>query len=403
MAEVIQKIPCNRPILVGSLGVGQIISWGTSSYLPAVLAAPISKDTGWALATVIGAISWALVIAGVSSPKVGRLIDKHGGRTVLASSSILFAIALLLMGLAPGLFFYYLAWTIMGFAMAAGLYDAAFSTLGRLFGEDARPLIKGLTLIAGFASTIAWPTIGMLNNEVGWRQTCFILAAIHITLGLANYLFLIPKKHYQTELAAAKPGSSSQDADDNDDIKNKNNYLFILLATLFTVQAAIGSVITIHLLDLLTQMGVAAATSLLIGSMIGPAQVFARAMEFFLGKNLHPLWSARIGVSLIIFGILCLLTGTPWLGFIAMAAYGAGNGIMTIARGTLPLTIFGPHGYGKRMGLLARPLLIIQALSPIFASIVLQSYGALSVITGMSLLMLISLSASLALPVIHKK
>lgn len=163
----------NRVKLVWALGIAQILAWSTTYYLLAVLATPISKDMGWSLTSVVAGLSWGLLVAGICSPLAGRQIDRHGGRPVLASSSLLMALGLVLMGVAGNLLVYYLAWTCIGAAMAAGLYDAAFSTLGRLLGDGARTSMTGLTLLGGFASTLGWPLIAGLEHELGWRYSCF--------------------------------------------------------------------------------------------------------------------------------------------------------------------------------------------------------------------------------------
>ncbi|MDC7815650.1 MFS transporter [Pseudomonas sp. BLCC-B112] len=125
---------------------------------------------------------------------VGRWIDRSGGRTVLATSSVFLAMGLLLMGLANNLTVYYLAWTLIGMGMAAGLYDAAFSTLGRLLGDNARASMTGLTLLGGFASTLGWPLIAGLEHQIGWRYSCFALAAMHLIVGLPIHLLTIPSE-----------------------------------------------------------------------------------------------------------------------------------------------------------------------------------------------------------------
>ncbi|MGV8180277.1 MFS transporter [Pseudomonas aeruginosa] len=141
-----------------------------------------------------------MLVAGICSPAVGRAIDRHGGRPALALSSVLMAIGLCLMGFASNLAIYYLAWTCIGVAMAAGLYDAAVATLGRLFGESARASMSGLSLLGGFTSTLGWPLIAALEHELGWRYTCFVLASAHLAIGLPIHLLLIPRV---TETAVA--------------------------------------------------------------------------------------------------------------------------------------------------------------------------------------------------------
>lgn len=383
----------NRFRLVWALGIAQILAWSTTYYLPAVLATPIAKETGWSITNVVIGLSWGLLVAGACSPLVGRMIDRHGGRSVLATSSVFLALGLLLMGAASNLTTYYLAWTLIGAGMAAGLYDAAFSTLGRLLGNNARASMTGLTLLGGFASTLGWPLIAGLEHQIGWRYSCFALAAAHLAIGLPIHLLAIPKSldtpAETTAVASAPPISNSS---------KSASCLFMLLATLLTLQSLVVSSISVHLLDVLKLLGIATATALAIGMMIGPSQVVARLAEFSIGRNLHPTWSARIAILLCGLGIGLLLPAIPWLAFAALALYGAGNGILTIARGTLPLALFGADGYGTRMGLLARPMLIAQATGPVAAAIILESFGSTLLLVVMCALVTTSFLTSFALP-----
>lgn len=376
------------------MGFTQILAWGTTYYLPAVLAAPIAKETGWSITSVVGGLSWGMLVAGVFSPLVGRQIDRHGGRSALAASSLLLALGMLLMGLAGNTATYYLAWTLIGVAMAAGLYDAAFSTLGRLFGEGARTSITGLTLLGGFASTIGWPVIAGLESWIGWRSACFAIAGAHLLIGFPIHALLIPGSTKQPPhpVISEIPNASALRLD-------PTNYLLWLVGAMLTILALVVSGISVHLLNVLKQLGIATAVALAIGMVIGPSQVVARVAEFSIGRNLHPTWSARAGVVLCLIGLGLLTSGLPLLAFVAVALYGAGNGILTIARGTLPLALFGPQGYGARMGLLARPVLIAQAFGPIAAAFVLERFGASVLLGVMCGFLLLCFIATWRLPI----
>lgn len=383
----------NRTKLVWAMGITQILAWGSTYYLPAVLAAPIVQDTGWSITSVVGGLSWGMVVAGATSPAVGRYIDQHGGRVAMAISSLLLAIGLAAMGLAKSLEAYYFAWSLIGIAMAAGLYDAAFSTLGRLLGDGARTSITGLTLLGGFASTVGWPVIAGMEEWLGWRGTCLSIAAVHLLVGLPVHALMIP-------------GSSKQplrpvvigDVDPTLRSTRQSRVLFLLIGMMLTILALVVSGISVHLLDALKQLGIATAIALAIGMVIGPAQVAARIAEFLIGRNLHPTWSARVGVLLCLLGLGLLISGKPWLAFISIALYGAGNGILTIARGTLPLALFGAEGYGSRMGLLARPVLVAQACGPILAALVLDTFGPELLLGVLCSLLLICVAISFQLP-----
>ncbi|MFT0849511.1 MFS transporter [Achromobacter sp. F4_2707] len=382
--------------LVGILGLTQILAWGTTFYLPAVLAAPIAQDSGWPLSAVVAGLSWGFLVAGVCAPRAGRLIDRFGGRPVLASSSLLLATGLSLMGAAPNITVYFFAWTVLGLAMAGGLYDAAFSTLGRLFGEDSRTAMTGVTLLGGFASTVAWPAITALEVWLGWRGTCLVLAGVHLTVGLPLYLLVIPREAQRSVTdepmlpADRHPATVTATA--------QARLIFVLVAVLFTLQSSVMSSVSVLLLDTLAQLGFAASVALAVGMMIGPSQVAARLLELSVLGKLHPTWSARGAVFLFFLGLALLIPAHPVLAFIAMALYGAGNGLITIVRGTLPLALFGSHGYGTRMGLLARPMLIAQAIAPLGMAMVLSEFGPVMLISTLTALAFMAFLVTWRLP-----
>ena len=177
--------------IITALGVGQILGWGSAFYLMAVIARPVAEETGWDFTTIISGHMLALLIAGLVSPQVGRVIESFGGRGVLAVSSLLMAAGHLLLALSHQLLSWYAAWSLLGLAMACGLYDAAFSTLGQIYGAKARPAITNVTLFGGLASTICWPFTAMMIANFGWREACLAFAAVHLFLmGPAHLLCL---------------------------------------------------------------------------------------------------------------------------------------------------------------------------------------------------------------------
>lgn len=358
--------------VVALLGATQIIAWGTTFYLLAVLATPIARDTGWSTTAVVGGLSWSLLFSGLAAPRVGRVIDRYGGRWTLVGGSLLIAAGLTLLGAAANLAIYYAAWTVLGLGMAAGLYDAAFATIGRLYGASARPSITGLTLLGGLASTVAWPIIAVLEGNFGWRTTCFVLAGVHALVNLPLHVFALPKP----PPAAMAVGQSIEPGNAPTPVSARTNRLFFLIAVAFTLYSFISSGLSVHILEVLRRLGFEVAGAIALGMVIGPAQVTSRILEFALGQRAHPIWTARTGIGLCTVGIVLLLAIGPGGAIVAMAVYGAGNGVMTIARGTLPLALFGPHGYGARIGRIARPALIAQASAPIALAAVLEHAGA---------------------------
>ena len=359
-----------RRVVVTALGFAQILGWGTSFYFPAVLAEPIVADTGWTLGWVVGGASIGLLVAGLISPRVGRAIDKHGGRPVLAASSVLFAAGLAIIGLAPVLPVYLLGWIVVGAAMGTGLYDAAFAALGQLYGRDARGPITNLTLFGGFASTVCWPLSAFLAETLGWRGACLVYAALHLAVALPLQL-VMPSARAADGTSPAEPGERARGLTA---IRNER-LILVLIALVMMLASGIGSIIVVHLLIFLQTRGADFATAVALGTLFGPAQVGARVVERIFGQHYHPIWTMIASCLLMAAGLALLLVGFPLLALV-IVVYGAGYGISWIARGTLPLALFGPERYPVLMGRLAFPSLIVQALAPAAGAFAIERWGA---------------------------
>lgn len=193
-----------RTLVVARVGITQTLAWASSYYLPAMLAIPIARDLGVSVPTVFAAFSAALIVSALFGPFAGRAIDRFGGRPILCTSNVVFAMGLLALSQAQGALSLFAAWLLLGAGMGSGLYEAAFATLVRLYGQSARNAITGVTLFAGFASTVGWPLSIWLESVVGWRGACLAWAALHIVLALPINISL-PK----TAVAAKNPSPSA--------------------------------------------------------------------------------------------------------------------------------------------------------------------------------------------------
>ena len=365
---VVQEKP-DRRIVVAALGVTQILAWGSTFYLLGVLANPIARDTGWGYDWVISGVSVGLLTAGAVSPRVGRAIGKWGGRRVLALSAVLLAGGLLLLGTSQSIAWYLTAWLLIGAGMGSGLTDAAFSTLGSIYGEDARSPITSLTLFAGFASTLCWPLSAYLVERQGWRGACFIYAAIQIGVALPILLLALPGRSF------IAPSTDHEGARSRASLAPGELPIFALLAVVLTLSAAILSMLGIHLLPLLQARGLELSAAVGLGAIVGPSQVGARVIEMLAGRHYHPIWTMVGSAALVAIGTVLLFADFP-LYSVAIVLYGAGNGIGSVARGTLPLVLFGSSRYPILMGRLALPILMSMALSPFLGAIAFQVGGA---------------------------
>lgn len=375
-----------QSVAVLALGTSQTLAWASSYYLPAILADPIARELGISGTAVFAAFSAALLLSAALGPAVGRAIDRRGGRGVLCLSNLVLAAGLALLGLAHGPVLLTVAWLVLGAGMALGLYDSAFATLAGLYGRDARGAITGITLIAGFASTVGWPLSAFLDDTVGWRGACLAWAALHLMVGLPLNRFLVPSAPPPPPGDAAAPAAGGETAPRG---------AMALLAFVFAVTWVVSTGMAAHLPRLLQAAGASASGAIAAAALVGPAQVAARLIEFGLMRRAHPLASARIATLLHPVGALALvLLGGP-AAAVFTVLHGAGNGLLTIAKGTLPLALFGPSGYGLRTGVLSVPARVAQAGAPLLFGLLLDwvGLGVLLVSSGLGLASTVALLA----------
>ncbi|KQP23535.1 MFS transporter [Pseudorhodoferax sp. Leaf267] len=361
----------SRTLTTVLLGVAQTLAWASSYYLPAILADAIGRDVGATSATVFAAFSVALLMSAAIGPFAGRLIDRHGGRPVLIGSSLVFAAGLVALSQARQPLHVFEAWAVMGLAMGSGLYEAAFATAVRLHGQQARRTITGITLFAGFASTVGWPLSAWLHASVGWRGACLAWAGLHLAIALPLYAML-PRASRAAPMpteAASTPGGPAGLP------PHQQRRAAVLLAFVFAAAWFISTAMAAHLPQLLLAVGAGAAAAVGIAALVGPAQVAGRLIEFaFLGRA-HPLLSARLATLAHPLGVLCMaaLGGAGAIAFAVL--HGLGNGILTIAIGTLPLLFFGAQGYGQRQGFLMVPARVVQAGAPFLFGLAVARWG----------------------------
>jgi MFS family permease len=369
------------PVIL-ALGTTQTLAWASSYYLPAILADPIARDLGVSSNWIFAAFSASLVLTAVLGPGVGRQIDLVGGRSVLSISNLTLAAGLALLGLTSSIPMLVAAWLLLGIGMSLGLYDAAFGALGRIYGDAARGAITGITLMAGFASTIGWPLTALGLQSIGWRNTCFAWAVAHLLIGLPLNLLMIPPIKGAT--AAARESVKPQIP-----IDRTMALLAFALAAAWSVTGAMAA----HLPRILEATGATTLQAVSAGALIGPAQVVARIVEASFLSRYHPLLSARLACLTHPIGaaIVAFVGGSAASAF--AICHGTGNGILTIARGTLPLAIFGPQNYAYRLGIIGAPARMAQAAAPLAFGLLIDLLGAKILIVSSAL----SLAALLAL------
>jgi len=359
--------------VVLALGTAQTVAWASSFYLPTLLAAPMARDLGTSPPMVFAALSAALVVGALVSPWAGRRIDAGDGRAMLLRAWVLFVAGLAALAGAQGLLTLWLAWALLGLAMGCGLYDAAFATLVRLYGPEARRRISGITLIAGFASTVGWPLTAWMEAQLGWRGAVLGWIALHVLVALPLLLSLPRAPAVPREVPAPTPSGEAAAGTQPPPARPRQ---LALVALLFVCLGFVSTSVATHLPALLMVLGVPLAGAVALAALAGPAQVAARLAELGLLSRFSPLLAARLAAAghPLAVGAALLLGPAGALPFVLL--HGLGNGLLTIVRGTLPLALFGSAGYGARQGWIALPGRLVGAASPFVLGWALEHHGA---------------------------
>jgi predicted MFS family arabinose efflux permease len=241
--------------------------------------------------------------------------------------------------------------------MAAGLYDPAIATLGRLYGRDARSAITALTLWGGFASTVCWPLSTLMLDAWGWRGVPLAYAGISLFVLVPLVLLAVPREPERRPERAA--GASAPPR-----LSPRDRLILSVMAAIFVLNGLIVVNISVWLFTFLQAQGQTLAAAVALGALIGPAQVAARVIEMAGRGRHHPIWTLAASTLAVAAGLL-LLAADLGLAGAALILYGGGNGLFSIARGALPLALFGPDRYPVLMGNLAAPALAAQAAAPL--------------------------------------
>ncbi len=338
------------------LGVTQLVAFGTSLYLLGVLIVPIHLDTGWPLPLIAAGLSTGIVVNGLFSPHIGKRVRAGRGGAVLSLSTLLFAAGLLLIGAAHNVYVYFAGWAVVGAGMASGLYDTVFGTLGTRHDRAARPMISLVALVGGFASTIGWMISGALLRAVDWRICLDLFAAAHLVINLPIFAWVFRHKGQAVGAEAARAPAVPI-----------NRRVLLLVAGIFMVEAFVTTRIGVHLITLFREMGRDLGVAIAFGAIVGPCQVAGRLLEMTLGRRLHPVITVIVAACAVTISLI-LLAVAPMAAALALALYGAAIGVLSIARGLLPLELFGREHYAVVMGRLGRPIAFAQALAPALAA-----------------------------------
>lgn len=375
------------------LSLSQLICWGISYYLIGVLGEFIAADTGWKLSIIYGGYSVALLMMGLTSPFVGHWIDRYGGRLVMFTGSCFSTLGCAGLALSQNVLTYYIAWILLGLAMRLTLYDAAFASLVRIGGMTAKRPISQITLLGGLASTVFWPIGHFLAEQFGWRWALVAYAGFAL-LTIPLHLAIPNNRHVDMQTTAETKKRSALAHSRRERFIAGSLFALIVMLTNF-----LNSGMSAHMINILSGLGIVASVSVWIATLRGIGQSSARLGEIIFGSRLHPLDLNMIATLVLPFSfIVGLLSGTFHISAICFALlYGAGNGIVTITRGTMPLVLFDHQTYGSFVGQLLVPSFLLSAAAPLIYALIIERFGESEALYLSVAVSFITLAASLLL------
>jgi MFS family permease len=357
-----------------ALGLTQITAWGTSYYCLGVLAGPISRDTGWSRGFVFLGFTVALLAMGIVSGAVGRAVDRQGARAVMTLGTALVSLGLFALSQVRSEVVYLVVWAFLGVGMRLCLYDAAFAALVQVAPSRGRKAISYLTLFGAFASSVFWVVGHALNERLGWRQTLVAFALINLVVCLPLHWFGLARRESDRSGETGGPVASP----DGPPLEGTTRSIAIaLFALIMSLNGFVFGVISVQLVPVLEAAGLATATAVWVASLKGVAQFGGRVVEIFFARNLSAITVGRIATGILPPALVLLLAGTSHLPLVVAFTLimGASQGVITIVRGAVPLALFGAKGYGAVLGLIATPVLVVNAASPTVFAWIVERWG----------------------------
>ncbi|MBV8407734.1 MAG: MFS transporter [Alphaproteobacteria bacterium] len=365
--------PAARAATLATVGLGftQIVGWGSTYLMPSVLGRHIEESLGIPSEAVFGGITVMFGVGALLSPRIGRLIDRTGARSIMAWGSVLYALSLAALAFSQGLITYLACWIGLGIASTLALSTPSSIAIAQVAGSRARQAIGMLTIVGGFASTVFWPLTGAVDAALGWRNTLLLYAAVHLLACAPIHLLVLPRKPPSHATAAA---SAPAPVGVPSHVRPR---VFLLLSLTLSTGAFVFTGAMVHMIEFLRGLGHDAATAVFLASLIGPSQVSIRIFELLFGHRYSIMNSAVFGSAMLPFALaLALIDGGSFtVAAIAILSYGTSNGLKAVQRATLPLALFGRGQFGAYMGRLALPQGIVSAVAPPAIAAVLSSYG----------------------------
>ena len=393
--------PGSRPTartrtLVLGLSITQTIGWGTTFYMPTILSGAMSADLDLPLSIIFGGVSAMLIVGAVLSSGCGVLMTRFGAPRLMVFGSIAAALGLTILSQAHSAATYFAGWLLIGIAVPAALTLAACAALVQSGSSHVYRAIAAVTFFVGLTPVIAWPATRELEAAIGWRGTCLLYAFLNAAVCLPIHFLLQRRiKPVQKVVSKTEPSGTSRTT------RRGIDHPIFLVAVAFSLNSFLVTALQVHLIGLLTGVGVSATAAILAGSLFGFSQASVRGLELAFGKKSAALSSGLIAFAALPLSISLLLAGgNATSAIIGFAILGGGSaGLSTLVRATIPLALYGQDKYSAYLGKLIGFQNFTNALAPIGVGFSLSRGGAA---TTLSIALAVALASLVAMVFVRR-
>lgn len=387
--------PRSLPVSIIGLGISQIVGWGSTFFIPSVMGRHIGEDLRLPAEVVFAGPTIMFVVGALLAPRMGRIVDRKGARTLMTVGSVVAACGLTALSFAHGPVSYIGAWLLLGIAGVMMMGAISSIALAQIAGDRARRALAFLTTVGGLASTVFWPLGGALDATLGWRTTVLLYAGLHLLICLPIHLLVLPSSAPPRPPSTPSPGPGGA----LPPTPVRRPMVFALLAIGLSTGGIVYTGMTLYLIEILRELGHSPATAVILASFMGPIQIVVRLIEIALANRLSSMNSAIIGAAALPVALLVGLIGSSTVaaGFAVVALYAIANGLKAVVRATLPLALFERSEYGRTMGWLAVPLNVVTAIAPVVFATMMERGGVMVTLLASLVAATLSLGTILAL------
>lgn len=349
---------------LAALSLGQIVCWAAMYYAFTAFVLPMQRELGWSSQLLMGAYTTGLATSAALSFAVGAAIDRGRGRAVMALGPLLGALGMALWAVSSDVALLYAAWVVLGAAMAMTLYEPAFTIVTRLYPARFREAVTAITLVGGFASTVCYPAVALLQGALGWRAALGVIAAVLAATAALHAWVLAGASIAPTPVHAAvapAPDATLREA--------FGSRAFWALTTTFTGYTFVAGAMWAHMAPALAAKGLSDGDALKVLVCIGPAQVAGRLVFVLLGRRFDLRHLGFVTLAGMPIGCVLFALGQGLAALLLFALlFGMANGVATLVRGGLLPDYFGRAALGRIGGAMSGVAQFARAAAPLAAA-----------------------------------